>query len=137
MKKFNEKIERKVKETVEYQVHNCINCNNSSITDKNDVSFNEKHKPVELVNILTHGKYGGLMRKYGGICHKCGSSYIEESMENENKGKFKYESASLWNKHNDIDVLITEQEMVIKAANDEIVRLKQLKNLRSKVTTLN
>ena len=115
MKKFTETIEKKVKEKIEYHVANCIKCNNNVITDKGDTDL-KKHKPIMLFNNL---KYD-LTREFGAICHKCNSKYTEYSKD---RGEFKYEAAAIWNKYNDIDALIAQQQVNIKVANDEIERL--------------
>src|SRR4051812_38555127 len=96
---FKEKIEKTVKETVEYKVANCIKCNNSVVTLQPD--FNKKTKPIELFN-RDHGSY----TVSGGTCHKCGSSFTEK------RGKWKSEAAFIWNKSNDIDTLIIEHQLI-------------------------
>jgi len=117
---FKEKIEKIVKETIEFQVCNCIKCNNSQVSIKPD--FDKKAKPIELFN-HDHGSY----YVSGGTCHKCGSTFTEK------RGKWKQEAAYIWNKHNDVEALIVDQQIIIKIANDEIERLKIIKEDRKKV----
>lgn len=132
MKKFKEKIIKKVKEEIEYAVSNCIKCNNSVITDSDYPDL--KHKPVALFNKMTHASSGGIINIYGGKCHKCGATYEESD---KNKGEYKYEAALVWNINNNIDMLIARQEANIAGAKLEIERLKQIKEVRNKVKDLN
>ncbi len=136
MKKFVEIVEKKVKEKVEYHVANCIKCNNNIITD--NIYEDLKHKPIMLINTHKHcyGRYTGPINEFGAKCYKCGASYIESDSDSD-RGKNKYEAAAVWNKYNDIDTLIAKHQVDIKTAQDEIERLKQIKQVRSKVTDLN
>lgn len=132
MKKFKEKIIKKVKEEIEYVVSNCIKCNNNVITDNPHSDL--KHKPILLFNNIKHDRHFGTYNVYGGKCHKCGATFEET---NKDKGEYKYEAALIWNINNNIDMLITRQEANIAGAKLEIERLKQIKEVRNKVKDLN
>ena len=110
MKKYKEVIEKIIKERVEYGVANCIVCNSDDIT-----LFNKQ--PAN----------GWIL---GGHCNKCNNHY----QENHDNGKFKCEAAAVWNRKNDVKVLIAQQQINIKMANDEIKRLTELAKERKNET---
>ena len=119
---YKEQIEKVIKEIVEYAVAPCIKCNNDIYAGDGIESVKDedgKRIDIELFNHAHFGSDGSYLNS-GGRCHKCGNIYSERY------GKWKSEAANIWNKSNDINTLITFEQIKIIAANEEIKRLSDL-----------
>ena len=120
MTKYKETIEKLVKETVEYTVSDCIECGTTHKNKVNQHQMRDKDVKPDIVLFNFEG-HNGL--RSGAHCTKCKATF------DENRGKYKSESAFIWNLHNDVQTLIAKEQLKIKIASDRIEELNKLLNV--------
>jgi hypothetical protein len=78
------------------------------------------------INIFDYGY--GTSNYGGGRCKDCKNEITEVVCVDPNKKKL----IDIWNKKNDITLLLLEQDSIINKANKEIIRLTEILNKRNK-----